>query len=97
VAARLTLARSLLIGSEEQLCAIALACGFADQAHFSRVFQREMGCSPGKWRREQRATPLAARIALPQTDRTPSSAVLEAPSGIAQIRLPAGMAILPAC
>jgi methylphosphotriester-DNA--protein-cysteine methyltransferase len=28
--------------------------GFADQSHFSRVFARTMGVSPGAWRREHR-------------------------------------------
>jgi AraC family transcriptional regulator len=30
---------------------IALRCGFADQSHFTRVFSRETGASPGQWRR----------------------------------------------
>lgn len=30
---------------------IALICGFADQSHFTRVFRREIGVSPGRWRR----------------------------------------------
>ena len=25
--------------------------GFADQSHFTRVFDREVGCGPGQWRR----------------------------------------------
>ena len=28
----------------------ALACGFADQSHFTRVFRNFTGISPGKWR-----------------------------------------------
>lgn len=34
-----------------QLAEIALDCGFADQSHFTRVFTREEGTSPGSWRR----------------------------------------------
>lgn len=60
ISLRLARARGLLLDGEEQLCAVAQACGFADQAHFSRVFHREMGCAPGKWRREQRGQPVAA-------------------------------------
>ena len=30
---------------------VALACGFADQSHFTRVFTRMTGISPGAWRR----------------------------------------------
>ena len=30
---------------------IAAECGFSDQAHFNRVFNRLRGLSPGRWRR----------------------------------------------
>jgi AraC family transcriptional regulator len=33
------------------LSEVALACGFADHSHFSRVFTRQTGLSPGVWRR----------------------------------------------
>ncbi|MDB5496304.1 MAG: helix-turn-helix transcriptional regulator, partial [Phenylobacterium sp.] len=33
------------------LSMIALACGFADQSHFTRVFTRRVGLSPGAWRK----------------------------------------------
>jgi AraC family transcriptional regulator len=33
------------------LCDLALACGFADQAHFNRECQRWLGQAPGRWRR----------------------------------------------
>lgn len=55
---RLARACELLLGSNEQMSQIAVACGFADQAHFSRVFRREMGCAPGLWRRERRSPPI---------------------------------------
>ncbi|MGH8209606.1 MAG: helix-turn-helix domain-containing protein [Steroidobacteraceae bacterium] len=32
---------------------IALACGFADQSHLTRVFAKQTGISPGIWRRER--------------------------------------------
>lgn len=55
VGLRLSRARALLSDSNEQLSQIAAACGFADQAHFSRVFRRRVGCAPGLWRRERRS------------------------------------------
>lgn len=58
IAQRLARARELLLGSDEQMTQIAMACGFADQAHFSRVFHRQMGCAPGRWRRERRGRPV---------------------------------------
>ena len=30
---------------------MALECGFSDQSHFTRVFSRIVGTSPGTWRR----------------------------------------------
>lgn len=51
---RLARACELLVRSDERLSQIAVACGFADQAHFSRLFHRQMGRAPGVWRREQR-------------------------------------------
>ncbi|WP_426689784.1 helix-turn-helix transcriptional regulator [Rhodanobacter ginsengiterrae] len=58
VALRLSRARALLSDSNEQLSQIAVACGFADQSHFSRVFRRRVGCAPGLWRRERLSHPI---------------------------------------
>jgi N-acetylmuramoyl-L-alanine amidase len=39
--------------AQMRLAEIALACGFADQSHFTRVFSQRVNVSPGVWRREQ--------------------------------------------
>jgi AraC-like DNA-binding protein len=51
---RIEQARELLCSSELPLAEIALICGFADQSHFTRVFSRLVGASPGQWRRRTR-------------------------------------------
>jgi AraC family transcriptional regulator len=48
---RLDKTRALLEGSALSLRDVATACGFASQSHFTRVFTRAMGVSPGAWRR----------------------------------------------
>jgi AraC family transcriptional regulator len=44
-------AKSLLRDQALALSEIALACGFANQSHFTRVFKGIAGASPGVWRR----------------------------------------------
>jgi AraC-like DNA-binding protein len=40
---------------DRELADIAQLCGFADQSHFTRVFSRSEGYSPGRWRRRYRS------------------------------------------
>src|SRR4051794_36409469 len=47
---RIQCAKDLLRG-DALLADSALRCGFADQSHFTRCFGREVGVSPGQWRR----------------------------------------------
>ncbi|QJU58667.1 helix-turn-helix transcriptional regulator [Sphingomonas sp. AP4-R1] len=51
---RVERARELLLHGSLELALIAAACGFVDQSHFSRVFTRLEGESPGRWRRHHR-------------------------------------------
>jgi len=48
---RLTLARELMLATPDPLSQIALSCGFANQAHLSKLFRRVVGEPPNTWRR----------------------------------------------
>lgn len=54
MARRVERAKELLLGSALSIAEIALGCGFADQAHFTRVFAAAVGTAPGRWRRFNR-------------------------------------------
>ncbi|MET4255080.1 AraC family transcriptional regulator [Bradyrhizobium sp. S3.12.5] len=49
--ARVEAAKVMLRNQDALLPAIALRCGFADRSHFTRVFGRFVGLSPGAWRK----------------------------------------------
>ena len=51
--ARVERACLLMTSTRATLGQIATDCGFADQAHFNRLFRRRTGMSPGAWRRMQ--------------------------------------------
>jgi len=46
-------AKLLMSSSAYSLAEIAVMCGFVDQSHLGRVFTRQIGMSPAKWRRFQ--------------------------------------------
>ncbi|HSC86208.1 MAG TPA: AraC family transcriptional regulator [Polyangiaceae bacterium] len=48
---RVERARRLLLETNLPLMEVALSCGFSDQSHFTRIFRRIEGLSPGRWRR----------------------------------------------
>jgi AraC-like DNA-binding protein len=52
---RIARAECLMRETDRSLAAIALACGFSSQAHFTTAFRRLRGVTPGIWRR--RAVP----------------------------------------
>lgn len=51
---RLHRAAELMLTSDHALSQVALACGFADQAHLCKAFKRRHGQSPAVWRRHRR-------------------------------------------
>jgi AraC family transcriptional regulator len=48
---RMERAQGLMLTTDTALGHIALECGFADQSHLSRLFQKLVGESPAAWRR----------------------------------------------
>lgn len=48
---RLERARELMLTTGDPLCQVALSCGFADQAHMTKMFRQIAGQTPGAWRR----------------------------------------------
>jgi AraC family transcriptional regulator len=59
---RVKRAQELMLTTGEPLSQIAIACGFADQAHLSRLFRRGTGQTPSLWRRANAAGACRARI-----------------------------------
>jgi AraC family transcriptional regulator len=51
---RVDKATQILRNPHIALADVAIACGFFDQSHFTRVFTRWVGSSPGQWRRAHR-------------------------------------------
>ena len=51
VTRRIEVAKEKLRNTRLSLSDVALACGFADQSHLTRVFTGRVGVSPGAWRR----------------------------------------------
>jgi AraC family transcriptional regulator len=51
VVRRVERAKAMISRTREPLAEVALACGFADQAHLNRRFRDIVGISPGRWRR----------------------------------------------
>lgn len=53
---RVDRARELLSRTSMPLAEVAMRCGFADQSHFTKVFRRAMGASPGSFRTAARTS-----------------------------------------
>jgi transcriptional regulator GlxA family with amidase domain len=53
---RVERAKAMISSTRDSLAEVALACGFADQAHLNRRFRHLIGTPPGRWRRSNPAT-----------------------------------------
>ena len=51
---RVQRAQELMLATDEPLCQIALAAGFADQSHLTKRFQYAVGITPSVWRRHRK-------------------------------------------
>jgi AraC-like DNA-binding protein len=49
--ARIDRVKDLMMRTDMALTDIAIAAGFSDQAHFSRVFRKMVGVSPSVWQK----------------------------------------------
>ena len=54
---RVERAIAMISSTRQPLAEVALACGFADQAHLNRQFREIVGISPGRWRRSNLRVP----------------------------------------
>jgi AraC-like DNA-binding protein len=52
---RVERAKCMLRDVNEPLADIAIACGFSDQSHLTRVFTHHTGITPRRWRQQSRA------------------------------------------
>jgi len=71
---RIDRAKELMQTTDSALADIALACGLADQSHFSTVFRRIERESPNAWRRRYHSSS-ASTTAQVWISRTPASLV----------------------
>jgi AraC family transcriptional regulator len=63
---RIERAKEMMLETELPLVQIALACGLADQSHFTKRFTRIVGMSPAAWRRVHAPRP-AGHVLQPLT------------------------------
>lgn len=54
---RVARAKELLQANRAPMLQVALACGFANQSHFNRVFRKIAGVTPGEYRKSVSAEP----------------------------------------
>jgi AraC-like DNA-binding protein len=66
---RVQQAQILIQSQQAPLTEIALACGFCDQSHFTRLFRRVTGTNPSEWRRRFGNDPARPPVSIAPTAR----------------------------
>lgn len=61
---RVIRAKQLLLTTTDSIAGIAVACGFADQPHLTRLFRQLTGVTPRAWRRQQHHADLGEPLAV---------------------------------
>lgn len=57
LARKVEFSQTLLCDRQRTIAEIALAAGFSSQPHYTSVFRRFVGQTPGRWRRATRGAP----------------------------------------
>jgi AraC family transcriptional regulator len=70
---RIRRAQDLMMTTDCSICEIALAVGFADQAHLTTRFHRVVGTTPHAWRRERDGGTTAKRPRIDAKDVRPAA------------------------
>jgi AraC-like DNA-binding protein len=70
---RVDRAKELMQTTDDPLADIALACGLADQSHFSTVFRRIESDSPNAWRRRHHLSSECAAVPVSESETVASS------------------------
>jgi AraC family transcriptional regulator len=68
LAARIALAKRLLLATDTPIAQIALQCGLADQSHLTRVFGRSVGIPPRAWRCRRNAGSVGDDLSRPSRE-----------------------------
>jgi AraC family transcriptional regulator len=68
---RMERAQGLMLSTDIPLAQVALECGLADQAHFSRLFRRVVGECPRVWRRAREDGEHVGRRAILRAAESP--------------------------
>jgi AraC family transcriptional regulator len=84
---RLTRAQYLMTTTNARLAAIAVECGFPDQAGFGNTFKQTFGQTPANWRRQIKEA-AAEAFGVPDADASHSSAAASTPDGKRRLGAP---------
>ncbi len=68
---RLEYARNMLRDPKILICDVADRCGFSDRIHFTKVFRKEMGMTPGQFQRQFRSREKSKDVHVLEVSKDP--------------------------